>query len=186
MKSFLKYQNPVCITTKSDLVTRDIDILKKLGDLTNVCISLPTLNQEFLDKIERRAPSVDRRLAAIKKLKEAGITVGVMMIPIFPFIDDDKQEIEDFCALLSEYKVDYVIPDVLNLRGETKERLPKFLKQFYPELLDRYKDLYTYGKNKEYADKPYLKTIFDFLMNDCLKKFGLNDYSKMIKGKWDN
>ena len=107
-----EYKNPVTITTKSDLVIRDVDILKKLGSLTNVVFSIPSLDQTFLDKIEKRAAPIEKRLKAIEQLKKAGITVGVLMIPIFPYINDSQSELENLIKILADYKVDYVIPDL--------------------------------------------------------------------------
>ncbi|ROR28646.1 DNA repair photolyase [Mobilisporobacter senegalensis] len=179
-----KYKNPVTITTKSDLVMRDIDILTKLGPLTDVVFSIPSLDQSFLDKIEKRAAPIENRLKAIEKLKKAGITVGVLMIPIFPFITDSESEMEHLVKTLSDYKVDYVIPDILNLRGDSKYKVKQFIDEYYPQLTEDYERLYVRGNDNLYVDKEYQKRIFDYLMKGVLKKYGLNDYSKMIKGKW--
>jgi DNA repair photolyase len=179
-----KHKNPVTITTKSDLVMRDIDILKKLGPLTDVVFSIPSLDQSFLDKIEKRAAPIENRLKAIEKLKKAGITVGVLMIPIFPFITDNESQMEHLVKTLSEYKVDYVIPDILNLRGDSKYKVKQFIDEYYPQLSEDYERLYVRGNDNLYVDKEYQKRIFDYLMKGVLRKYGLNDYSKMIKGKW--
>lgn len=179
-----KHKNPVTITTKSDLVMRDIDILKKLGPLTDVVFSIPSLDQSFLDKIEKRAAPIENRLKAIEKLKKAGITVGVLMIPIFPYITDSESEMEHLVKTLADYKVDYVIPDILNLRGDSKYKVKQFIDEYYPQLTEDYERLYVRGNDNLYVDKEYQKRIFDYLMKGVLKKYGLNDYSKMIKGKW--
>ncbi|TCL57638.1 DNA repair photolyase [Kineothrix alysoides] len=184
LETLYKHKNPVTITTKSDLVIRDIDILKKLGSLTDVVFSIPSLNQTFLDKIEKRAARIEDRLKAIEYLKKAGITVGVLMIPIFPYINDSENEMENIIRTLADYKVDYVIPDILNLRGDSKFKIKQFIKEYYPDLTEAYNDLYVRGEDNLYVDKVYQKKIFDYLMKDVLKKYGLNDYSKMIKGKW--
>ena len=185
LETLYKHENPVTITTKSDLVIRDIDILKKLGPLTDVVFSIPSLDQTFLDKIEKRAASIENRLKAIECLKKAGITVGVLMIPIFPYINDSEKDLENIAKTLADYKVDYVIPDILNLRGDSKHKVSKFIEENYPELSESYNGLYVRGKDSLYVDKDYQKKIFDYLMKDVLRKYKLNDYSKMIKGKWD-
>ncbi|HLP62212.1 MAG TPA: radical SAM protein [Candidatus Deferrimicrobium sp.] len=184
LEVFLAHQNPVTITTKSPLVGRDADLLKELGPLTNVVFSIPTLDQKLADIIEKNAPPIAKRFEGIETLKKAGIVVGVLMVPIMPYINDNKDDIRALAKALHDYKVDYVIPDILNLRGDVKIKIAYFLEQHFPSLIEPYKKLYTYGKKSEYADKTYLKDMFDFLMKDCLKEYGLNDYSKMIKGKW--
>ncbi len=184
LEKFYYHQNPVVLTTKSDLIVRDVDILKKLGKLTNVVFSIPSFDQKFIDIIEKGAPPISRRLEAIEQLKKAGVVVGVLLIPIMPYMNDNKDDIRNIVKTLAEYKVDYVIPDILNLRGDVKHKMDYFLNNHYPSLIEPYKKLYCYGKNNDYADKKYYKDIFDFLMKDCLKQYNLNDYSKMIKGKW--
>lgn len=184
LEVFLEYDNPCAISTKSDLVIRDIDLLKRMGGNVNVVFSIPSLDETLVSKMEKRAPSISRRLKAVEELKKAGIVVGVLIIPILPYISDNKDKIRELVKVLYKYKVDYVIPDILNLRGDVKIRIDFFLEKYYPHLIPAYKKLYTYGKNNDYADKAYLKDMFDFLMKDCLKKYNLNDYSKMIKGKW--
>jgi len=180
-----KHQNPFSITTKSSLVTRDIDVLQRMGNQTEVVISIPSLNQEFLDKIERRASSIEDRLRAIQELKRAGITVGVLLVPIFPYITDDKKDLESTIKALAGHGVDYVIPDILNLRGEGMNKVHSFLAQHYPQLESKYETLFTRGEGNIYVDSKYQKDIFNFLMSDCLPRYGLNDYSKMLKGKWE-
>ncbi len=185
LETFLVHRNPVAITTKSDLVVRDIDLLKALGPLVNVVFSIPSLDQGFATLLEKRAPSIARRLAAIEKLKAAGVVVGVLIIPIVPYISDDKGELRKLVKELHDLRVDYVIPDILNLRGEVRTRMRYFLERHKPTLVDRYDALYTHGKHHDYADRAYMKDMFDFMMKDCLKAYNLNDYSRMIKGKWD-
>ena len=61
---------------------------------------------------------------------------------------------------------------------DTSNGISKVLSVNQPELLDQYKNLYTYGKNTEHAGELYLRTIFDFLMNNCLKNLDLTIIQK--------
>jgi len=87
-----EFGNPVTIITKSHLVTRDIDVLKRLAaeNLTAVMISITTLDKEIAGVMEPRAPSPARRLAAVTELTAAGIPVGVMAAPIIPGLTDHE------------------------------------------------------------------------------------------------
>lgn len=87
-----RFRNPVMIITKSDLVTRDIDLLQELHRhrACGVCISIPTLQLDLTRHLEPRACTPRRRLAAIETLAAAGIPVGVLVAPLVPGLTDHE------------------------------------------------------------------------------------------------
>ena len=87
-----KYHNPVCIVTKNALVKRDCDILAQLAEdqAVIVFLSVTTLDAELARRLEPRASTPARRLAALSALSEAGIPVGVMVAPIIPGLTDHE------------------------------------------------------------------------------------------------
>ncbi len=94
LEVFRNFQHPVGIITKSDLVLRDLDILKPMAEknLASVAISITTLDRELARKLEPRAPTPMKRLAAVRKLAEAGIPTTVMIAPIIPALTDHEME----------------------------------------------------------------------------------------------
>ncbi len=90
-----RHRHPVGITTKSDMVLRDLDILAPMAadGLVGVAISVTTLNGTLARTLEPRCPRPAKRLDAIRQLSEAGIPVAVMMAPMIPGLND--HEIED-------------------------------------------------------------------------------------------
>jgi len=86
--------HPVGIVTKSNLVTRDIDLLAPMAakGLAKVYVSVTTLDRDLARRMEPRAPTPERRLEAIRQLAEAGIPVGVMTAPIVPAVNDEEIE----------------------------------------------------------------------------------------------
>lgn len=86
------FRNPVGIVTKNFLVTRDIDLLKKLAAFraVSVHISVTTLDADLASKMEPRASRPNHRLEAIQKLSEAGIPVGVLLAPIIPGLNEHE------------------------------------------------------------------------------------------------
>jgi len=86
LEVFLDFRNPVVIITKNHLVTRDIDILSELAryECVGVTISITTLDNKLASLMEPRASAPERRLAAIRALSEAGVTVGYLQAPIIP------------------------------------------------------------------------------------------------------
>lgn len=188
LQVFLQFENPVCISTKSNLILRDLELLKELNEkkLVNVMITIPTLNEGLLRQLEANTPTPLERLAIIRKLKANAIVVGALIIPIFPYLTDDLEGIEGLLKKLAEVKADFAIADVLNFKNQVKPRFTYFLQERYPELCERYEALYSYGKKREYADKAYLKSILNPIMQKLLKKYDLHHFERMLKGKFDN
>jgi DNA repair photolyase len=87
-------RHPMMITTKSDRVTRDIDLLAQMAadDLVAIALSVTTLDPALHRKLEPRAPGPQKRLAAIRALSEAGIAVHASISPIIPAINDHEIE----------------------------------------------------------------------------------------------
>lgn len=127
------------ILSKSDLMVRDLDLLKQIPDLS-VGISLNTLDDDFCKAMEPRAPSVQRRLKALKTLHDAGIKTYLFISPIFPYITDIR-------LLVNSVKgsVDKICFENLNLRGSAKKEILRYVAEKYPQYLDGYNAIYHKG-----------------------------------------
>ncbi len=92
LEVFLDFRNPVMIITKNHLVTRDIDLLKKLSAFrcAGVLISLTTLDSGLAHKLEPRTSSPEMRLDAIRQLRAAGVPVGVLIAPVIPTLNEPE------------------------------------------------------------------------------------------------
>ncbi len=126
-------RHPVGIVTKSALVARDIDILAPMAadGLAKVAVSITTLDRRLARKMEPRAATPDRRLAAIRQLSEAGIPVAVMVAPIVPALND--HEIESILEAAKDAgarEAGYVL---LRLPLEIKELFREWLADAYPD-----------------------------------------------------
>ncbi len=176
LKVFLKHHNPLILTTKSNLILRDLEILTEIAGtgFLNVNITLPTLNEDFRKKVEANVPTVEDRLKIIKILHEAGIIVGVTAIPLFPYISDNENDVEKLIKAVADAGADYVIVDVLNFRGEARDRVMKFLEDYNSNLTPKYEKLY----KTRYCDKNYVKAIRK-IVNKYVKKYKVDDYNKM-------
>jgi DNA repair photolyase len=94
LETLAKYDHPVGVVTKSNLVVRDLDILGPMAKkgLAKVFLSVTTLDRDLARRMEPRAPTPERRLEAIERLRQAGVPVGVMAAPIIPAINDSEIE----------------------------------------------------------------------------------------------
>lgn len=125
----------ITLSTKSNLILRDIDILKELKNLT-VGISINTLNDDFQKDMDN-ASSIPQRIAALKELHSQGIYTVLFMSPIFPYITDFKEIIEATSEFVCEYWFEN-----LNLRGDYKQKILQYISEKYPQFYGRYKNIY--------------------------------------------
>lgn len=132
----LEFPGQVEILTKSDLVLRDLALLKKIKNL-KVGISLNTLDQNFSKIIEPGAPSAKKRLSALKTLHEEGITTYLFIAPIFPEITPLEE-----LFLATKDITSYYLCENLNLRGTYKKTTLDLIKKYYPQHIDIYTNIY--------------------------------------------
>lgn len=89
------YDCGVSVDTKSGLIVRDIDLYQSIQTHSPVIckITVTTVDEELAAKVEPRAPSPARRLEAIRKLAEAGLFCGVLLMPVLPFLEDRPEQV---------------------------------------------------------------------------------------------
>ena len=154
LKEFQRYKTPLTVATKSALVTRDKDILAKMSQNTDVVISISSINDQVRKLVEPRTSSTQQRLEAIKELRNSGVTVGVLLMPIIPFLNDSEEEIEALFQAVSKSGANYVIPGILYLTGSTKKRFFEFIQKHYPALNEQYRSYYKRrSPPKDYQEK---------------------------------
>ena len=136
----------ILICTKSDLVVRDINLLKELGQVT-VSWSINTLDEEFKKDMDN-AVSIERRLSAMKQVYDAGIRTVCFVSPVFPGITDFEaifERVKDQCDLFWL--------ENLNLRGGFKKTIMDYIAEKHSDLVPLYDEIY----NKH--DRSYFKAM---------------------------
>lgn len=106
------YQFGVAIATKSDLITRDIDILKEISTHSPVLckLTLTTVDDALAAKLEPRAPSPTRRLEALRALSAAGLHTCVLLMPVLPFLEDNEENVLAVVDRARDAGVKYIYP----------------------------------------------------------------------------
>ncbi len=127
-----RYQHPVTIVTKSDLILRDKDILARMAakNLARVIVSVTTLDRKLANKLEPRATTPGKRLDAIRELNQAGIPTGVFMAPVIPGLTDVELERILYAAKCSGAETARYI--MLRLPREVKALFTEWLNTHYP------------------------------------------------------
>ncbi|AON96522.1 radical SAM protein [Bicaudavirus pozzuoliense] len=118
------------IQTRSVLVTKDLDLLSEYKDQVILQVSIATLEEKFASIIEPRAPPPKARLEVLRKAKEVGLKVGVIVAPIFPpnkVREDVKEDLEMIMKELADIGVDQVFGEMLHERGMNMEYIESLL-----------------------------------------------------------
>jgi len=133
LKVFLEFGNPVGIITKNILVLRDIDLLIELANenLVHVIVSITTLDEKLKRKLEPRSAAVYKKLLAIRKLKNNGIPVSVMLSPVIPGLND--HEIPSIIRESANHGSDDINMTMIRLNGVIGLIFEDWLKRHYPE-----------------------------------------------------
>ncbi len=106
-----EHDHPITITTKSDRVTRDIDLIGAMAakGLAAVMVSVTSLDPRIAMTLEPRAPAPERRLGAIRKLADAGVPVHMSISPVIPAITDHEVEhLVERGAAAGAYAISYI------------------------------------------------------------------------------
>ncbi|MCI9517923.1 MAG: radical SAM protein [Clostridia bacterium] len=130
----------ISISTKSDLIVRDLDLIKSFDNAT-VSWSVNTLDENFRRDMDRGV-SIERRLAAMKVFHDAKVKTTCFISPIFPEITNVKEIIER-----ARGDCNLIWLENLNLRGTFKPVITEYIAASRPQLIPLYRDIYTKGND---------------------------------------
>ncbi len=134
----------VSLTTKSDLVLRDLELWKEIASRNEVHlnITLTTLSSELARVLEPRAATPRRRLLALQALSQAGLSTGVLVMPVLPRITDDAGDLEALVRNVKRLGGGYLAARVLFVTSSIEKVWVPFLRERFPDLAPFYRDLY--------------------------------------------
>jgi len=152
------------IVTKSNLVLRDLELLKKISENNDisVCITVTTTRTELARILEPRAPRPDLRLMAVQKLTEAGIHAGINCAPVLPGITDSPVDLERVVKAAAEAGARFVHVNPLFLKPCSEKVFMPFLKEKFPRLVPQYRE--------RYAGRAYLPAEYHKRIGTLVKK----------------
>jgi len=160
LQVILKHRFPVFISTKSTLIARDFDLLKQIDeaailpdDLIQtlrrgviISFSFSTLNEQLASQLESGASSPRQRLETLKHCADNNFLCGANAMPLLPFISDTDEELEKIIAAAKQYGANYILTSGMTLFGEderdSKQLYFRFIRNNYPELVERYEAMY--------------------------------------------
>ena len=181
LKLISKYGFGVSIDTKSDLILRDIDLLKEINSKNNVIVkfTITTPNDELSKIIEPNVCISSKRLQAIKILSDNGIFTGIMMNPMLPFITDKEEDIRYLVKLAYQNGAKFIHTYMgMTLRENQREYYFYKLDQHFIGIKEKY--------IKYYGDKyncivPNYKRIYKVFIDECINYGILYNMKDIIK-----
>jgi DNA repair photolyase len=138
------HANPCSILTKSPLLLRDLDLFEELVSTAGFTanLSIGTLDEQVWRRSEPGTPHPKARMAAVKRLVEAGIPCGILMAPILPGISDAPEQLRAVVRAAADAGASHLTPITLHLRRGVKEEFMPWLEREYPELVRDYRRMY--------------------------------------------
>jgi DNA repair photolyase len=148
------------ITTKSDLVVRDLDLLREIarGNVVSVNLTITTLDEKLARLLEPRAPRPALRLEAVRQLNEAGIAVGVFPNPVMPGITDGERQLDRLAKASRDAGAQWFGGGPLFLMPSAQKVFMPFLEEQFPELAPGYREMY---RKSAYLDRGYKDKLRD-------------------------
>ena len=172
LKLISKYDFGVSIDTKSNLILRDLDLLKEINSKNNVIIkfTITTPDDELSKIIEPNVCVSSKRLETIKILNDNGIFVGIMLNPVLPFITDKEEDIKKLVKLASEYGAKFIHTYMgMTLRENQRDYYFNKLEEHFIGLKSKY--MKTYGDKYNCLPQNY-KYLYNVFVNEC-NKYGI-------------
>ena len=181
LKLINKHGFGVSIVTKSDLILRDIDILKEIQSHSPVLvkITITTCDDELCKKVEPNVSLSSKRFQGIKELSKEGIFAGVLLMPVLPFLEDNEENIKGIVQLAHENGAKFIYGAFgVTLRQNQRDWYYKKLDEQFPGLKEKY--IKQFG-NEYSCGSPKAAFLWKVFKNECEKVGILYKMEDIIK-----
>lgn len=160
LKIIYRFKFPVNVTTKSTLILRDMELLRKIDEkailpptLSNklrhgviVSFSFSTVDPVLAGIFEPGASTVEERLETMQKFKDEGFLVGANLMPLLPFLSDSQEDLDKMIKQMKDHGAEFILVGGMTLFGDKpsdcKVRYYNVLKEHFPELLPETQKLF--------------------------------------------
>jgi DNA repair photolyase len=164
----------VGLITKSDLIVRDIDVLREVarGNVLGVTVTITTLDEKLARLMEPRAPRPELRLEAVRKLSEAGLHVGVNPNPVMPLITDGERQLDRLAKAARDAGAESFGGGSLFLMPCAQKVFFPFLERNFPDLAPHYRE--------QYQKSAYLGNEYKDMLRERIRK--IRDRYGLVSG----
>ena len=159
------------IVTKSNLVVRDVEILRRVAEHNQIFVNLTvtTVNTGLARKLEARAPRPDLRLEAVRQLNLAGVDAGVICAPVLPEITDNQRDLDALVVAAKQAGAKYIYANALFLKPCSAAVFLPFLQEHFPALVETYRQRFA---GRAFLPKGYAERLSQ-LMRGLRHKHGI-------------
>ena len=163
------------IITKSNLITRDIDLLQTISqrNALTVHLTITTVDAALARLLEPRAPRPDLRFGAVHKLRQAGIRTGILCSPLLPGINDNEPALDAVAQRAAQAGASFLAANPLFLKSCSRPTYLSFVREHFPHLVEDYAQRFA---TADFADPTYSRKLALMLKRVC-HKHGLGERS---------
>lgn len=167
-----EHNYPIHLTTKSNLILRDLDILQEINKIyASVAITITTTDDNLAKKIEPHAPSPTDRFKALGILSTLGICTSITMMPILPFIEDTEENILSIVEKADYYGVKHIVPWIgMSLRDRQRDYFYENLDKNFPGIKEKYEK--RFGDRYKCSGRNITK--LNYALKNACSKYGIS------------
>jgi len=154
------------IVSKSRLIARDIDLLVRIAERNTLVLhtTITTPDVALARLLEPRAPRPDLRFEAVRKLRAAGLTAGILCSPLLPGITDSDAALEVVAARAKEADASFFAAQPLFLKASSRPTFFRFVEEHFPELKKDYSERFA---KEDFAAAPYRRELAERVARVC-------------------
>ena len=182
LKLVNRYGFGISIATKSDLILRDMDIIKAISAHSPaiVKITITAADDMLCKKIEPNVSVSSRRFAAVKKLTEQGIFAGILLMPVLPFLEDNEENISSIINYAHKNGAKFIYPAFgVTLRLNQRDWYYSKLDEQFPGLKQKY--IQQFGNTYD-CRSPKARELWKLFCRECDSRRLLYKMEDIIKG----
>lgn len=173
-----RYGFGVGICTKSTLVSRDIDLMKKISSHSpvTICMTITCADDAISRRIEPGAPLSSDRFSVLQELSKAGVYCGVLMMPLLTDLNDTVDNVTGIVEMAAEAGVDFIYPSFgFTMRDGNREYLFQKLDSLFPGVKEKYINLYGSAYECMVPDARRLAGMFERICDGYKIKYRMKE-----------
>ena len=154
------------IITKSKLIERDIDLLTEIAKRNTLVlhVTITTTDIELARLLEPRAPRPDLRFQAVRKLREAGLTAGILCSPLLPGITDTARQLDRMASRAADVRASFFAAEPLFLKSCSRPTFLSFVREHFPALVSDYESRFA---GRDFASPEYRRHLRALVQQAC-------------------
>ena len=176
---FERHRFPIFISTKSDLILRDLELIKRLAEVTavDIAVSISCFDEANAKIIEPGAATPQKRIDALSQFTDFARSTSILNMPIIPFISDSPAELENLFAASRKARIGNMVSYPLSLRSsQVKQKFFKLVKRNFPMIYNDFENMFMRSSS---PDPGYVKGLMQTI-GSLREKYELFDnYSQL-------